>query len=82
MIGQSKMNEMNERLHDMTPNGMLLDVFFCKLPKKRNLKKRYQYLILIRLSNGKGSLRKIVRVYTSRSIFDDESAMSTASAGK
>jgi hypothetical protein len=34
MIGQSK---KNEKLHDTTPKGMLLDV--CVSPKKNKLKK-------------------------------------------
>ena len=45
MIGQSKMNEMNERLHDMTSNGMLFIV------KEKKLKRYNKLLILIRLYN-------------------------------
>ena len=43
MMGWSK---MNERLHDMTPNWMLLDVGVSPKKKRNNT-----HLILIRLSN-------------------------------
>ena len=41
MIGRSK---MNERLHDMTPNGILLDVSVS--PKNQNENKIYNKLLI------------------------------------